>query len=53
MEGIEPEEGEEWSKTRSVLRERVYCPKETVSRKKGGEKHHTLSRGEHISRTRR
>ena len=38
MEGIEPEVGEEWSKTRSVLRERVYCPKETVSRKKRGRK---------------
>lgn len=33
MEGFEPEE--EDSKTRSVLWERVYRPKETVSRNKG------------------
>lgn len=37
MADFEPEEGEEWSKTRPMLRERVYHPKETVSRKKGGE----------------
>lgn len=53
MASFEPEEGEERSKTRPMLRERVYHPKETVSRKKGGEKHHTLSRGEHVSRKRR
>ena len=53
LAGFEPEEGEERSKTRPMLRERVYHPKETVSRKKGREKHQTLSRGEHVSRKRR
>jgi len=38
LEGFEPEEGVEWSKTRPVFRERVYHPKERGSRNNRGRK---------------